>query len=159
MSTSAAIASPSRPHPLSIATPALRPPSASLPLFSPVNEAGIFEFDRVLKSGELSKRRKRTNVRLDCHLPCRYDRLWCHCCEPLQALIGITSVGGPFKSSFTSRFYQECATELTATTDMGHGPSCTTTQRPFYLQRPSRDPTQTSDQAFRSIGGSGPKRP
>lgn len=41
----------------------LRGGHLTLDTFSPVNQNGSFEFDRVIKSGELLKRNKRTKVR------------------------------------------------------------------------------------------------
>ena len=47
-----------------IAIPIPRPRSSQLDLdaFSPVNQNGSFEYDRVLKSGEVFKRTKKTKV-------------------------------------------------------------------------------------------------
>jgi hypothetical protein len=41
---------------------AIRKAHLTLDTFSPVNQNGSFEFDRVIKSGEVLKRNKRTNV-------------------------------------------------------------------------------------------------
>lgn len=42
---------------------ATRKGDMGLGVFSPVNQNGSFEFDRVLKSGELLKRTRKTKVR------------------------------------------------------------------------------------------------
>lgn len=56
---------PSLPPPVSVLVPS-GPRSGHLGLdsFSPVNQNGSFEFDRVLKSGEVYKRTKKTKVEL-----------------------------------------------------------------------------------------------
>ena len=43
-------------------TPGVRNGHLSLDTFSPVNENGSFAFDRVLRSGEVNKRTKKTKV-------------------------------------------------------------------------------------------------
>lgn len=52
------------PPPISIPKPVNGPRNGHLNLdtFSPVNQNGSFEFDRVLKSGEVHKRTKNTKV-------------------------------------------------------------------------------------------------
>ena len=42
----------------------LRSGHLSLDMFSPVNQAGSFAFDQVLKSGQVHKRTRKTKVRL-----------------------------------------------------------------------------------------------
>jgi hypothetical protein len=47
---------------LSVDALAARPRSRVMDLFSPVNQDGSFDFHRVLKSGEISKRTRKTRV-------------------------------------------------------------------------------------------------
>ncbi len=44
------------------ATPGMRSGHLSLDTFSPVNQNGSFAFDRVLRSGEVNKRTRKTKV-------------------------------------------------------------------------------------------------